>query len=80
MAKTCEYCANPEIGQKCTTKQKRFPYCTVCMDCGAVGEEYNVHSILWDSVVPADDKVVQRLCIGCLEKRLGRKLTPIDFT
>lgn len=38
-------------------------------------EYYMVHNVLWDAAGGADGF----LCIGCLELRLGRMLTPDDF-
>lgn len=52
-----------------------------CLDCGwntrALNEYYRVHDELWQRVVP--DKCGM-LCIGCLEKRVGRPLTREDFS
>jgi hypothetical protein len=51
-----------------------------CTDCGADTEElreyYMVHDRIWR------EAGMRRgyLCIGCLERRLGRELTPGDFT
>ncbi|WP_157083916.1 hypothetical protein [Millisia brevis] len=51
-----------------------------CLDCRTnmleIDEYFMVHDDLWLSVVP--DRV-GHLCIGCLEGRLGRRLTPSDF-
>jgi hypothetical protein len=51
-----------------------------CLDSGTdtnrINEYYVVNNELWLSVNPADAGM---LCIGCLEKRLGRRLTPDDF-
>lgn len=51
-----------------------------CLDCGTntafSDEYYMVHDTVWDSVVKGGGM----LCIGCLEGRLGRTLTPQDFT
>jgi hypothetical protein len=60
---------------------------TPCSDCGAPtlsaepgvrAEYYMVHNEVWAAAgaKPAD----MVLCIGCLEKRLGRQLTPEDFS
>ena len=51
-----------------------------CRDCGintiAIQEYYMVQKPLWNEHgVPKG-----MLCIGCLEKRVGRKLVPADFT
>jgi hypothetical protein len=52
----------------------------LCLDCGvdtgAIDEEYRVTNELWARVNPGGEGM---LCIGCLEKRLGRELTPDDF-
>lgn len=62
-----------------------------CADCGvdtwAIGEVYVVQMELWAryGVGPAWDSAVNAheracLCIGCLEQRMGRRLTRDDFT
>jgi len=52
----------------------------LCLDCGvdtdAIDEYYHVTNELWARANP--DRAGM-LCIGCLEKRLGRELTPDDF-
>lgn len=40
-------------------------------------EHYFVRTDIWLSVVGS---IVGMLCIGCLEKRLGRELNATDFT
>jgi hypothetical protein len=51
-----------------------------CLDCGvfvhAINEYYMLHNAVWQEAHPADDGM---LCIGCVEERLGRRLTPGDF-
>lgn len=51
-----------------------------CMDCGdhtiQIEEYYTVHDEVWLYANPQDYGM---LCIGCLESRLGRVLTPADF-
>jgi hypothetical protein len=47
------------------------------MDTGKEHEYYYIHVSLWLSVVGSKKGM---LCIGCLENRLGRVLTPGDFT
>ena len=63
------------------TRAGRF----TCADCGADtrpgrrgggNEYYMVHNTLWEAAGMGAGK----LCIGCLEERLGRRLTPPDFT
>ena len=49
-----------------------------CKDCGVNtkdSEFYMVCDKIWEQVQGGEDY----LCIGCLEKRLGRKLTRSDF-
>jgi hypothetical protein len=57
-----------------------------CIDChaetsfterGKNDEYYMVHNRLWLKANPGD---AGKLCIGCLERRLGRQLKPNDFT
>lgn len=52
----------------------------MCLDCsidtGKIHEHYFIHTPLWISVVGNSSGM---LCVGCLEKRLGRKLTSTDF-
>jgi hypothetical protein len=54
----------------------------VCVDCSTntseIQEYYMVHDELWHSVGMEPDGGM--LCIGCLEKRLGRQLEAKDFT
>ena len=51
-----------------------------CMDCGVdileIKEFYMIHDELWAQINPQLEGL---LCIGCVEKRLGRKLKPEDF-
>ncbi len=53
----------------------------LCLDCredtGKMHEHYFVRTEVWLSVVGS---IVGMLCIGCLEKRLGRQLNSSDFT
>lgn len=50
-----------------------------CLDCGVDTNEidhyYMVHNRVWNKAVPEGGQ----LCIPCLEKRLGRAVTPYDF-
>lgn len=54
-----------------------------CLGCGVstaedgVNEYYMVQAEVWAAANP---KRRGMLCIGCLETRLGRRLTPEDFT
>jgi hypothetical protein len=53
----------------------------LCRDCGvdldAINEEIMLVDEVWLAAVPTERGM---LCIGCLEKRLGRKLRRDDFT
>jgi hypothetical protein len=60
-----------------------------CGDCGRPtlpradrSEWYMVHKHVWLDAQPWNDHggVVGYLCVGCLERRLGRRLGPADFT
>jgi hypothetical protein len=50
-----------------------------CLDCGvdtlAIGEYYVLHNHIWP--IAPDGGM---LCIGCVEERIGRRLTAADFT
>jgi len=47
-----------------------------CLDCGinTYGEYYVVHPSVWPIAVNGG-----KLCVTCLEQRIGRPLTPADF-
>lgn len=55
-----------------------------CMDCHQntqeMGEYYMVHNEVWEAACPKEDDRKGILCLGCLEKRLGRPLLARDFT
>jgi hypothetical protein len=50
-----------------------------CLDCGVdtikAGEHYMVRDEAWPI-----GGLEGMLCIGCLERRIGRRLVPADFT
>lgn len=53
-----------------------------CVDCGVdtdvIDEYYMVHDHVWlSSGIGLNDGM---LCVGCLERRIGRTLTAADFT
>lgn len=56
--------------------RKRF----LCLDCqvdtGKIHEHYFIHTEIWLSVVGSKKGM---LCVGCLENRLKRRLTHLDF-
>jgi hypothetical protein len=64
----------------------------ICKDCcmdttprKRPGEYYMIHDALWFAAGMThhpdgeDAQFKEYLCIGCLEKRLGRELTGVDF-
>jgi hypothetical protein len=60
---------------------------SICKDCGTdttpsegAREDYMVHNELWRAAGMPEEDGGFYLCIGCLEKRLGRELTAEDFT
>ena len=66
-------------------------FAAICVDCGVNTapdewrhEWYMVHDSVWCAAgMPRQDPTqygVAILCIGCLEGRLGRRLTRDDFT
>jgi hypothetical protein len=52
----------------------------LCLDCrvdtGKLGEHYMLKDSTWYKLHNSNQGMI---CIGCVEKRLGRKLTRIDF-
>lgn len=57
--------------------RRRF-HCVDCrVDTGKIGEFYFIKTALWLGVMPT---ISGMLCVGCLEKRLGRRLVRGDFT
>lgn len=57
----------------------------LCADCGVdtddIHEFYMVNDELWLQAVPIQKENESRvLCVGCLERRIGRQLTSKDFT
>jgi hypothetical protein len=53
----------------------------LCLDCfvhtGVIGEYYMVRNDLWHNSVTEERGM---LCVGCLESRIMRPLTPADFS
>jgi hypothetical protein len=51
------------------------------MDCGVntseANEYYMLHNHIWNAISKTKGGM---LCIGCAEKRLGRRLTAADFS
>jgi hypothetical protein len=54
-----------------------------CHDCevdtNEAGEYYMLNNDLWARLAPLPDGRGY-LCIGCAERRLGRRITPLDFS
>ncbi len=54
---------------------------SLCLDCTtdviAIGEYYMLEDVVWLEANPRDRGM---LCVGCLEARIGRRLTWDDFT
>jgi hypothetical protein len=64
------------------SKKRYVPW--PCMDCNvdtdAINEIYIITHDLWRKAVPEEDSSMSKfLCIGCLEKRMGRELCSTDF-
>lgn len=64
-----------------TPRKKKVDRGFLCLDCtiytSELGEYFTIRKATWLAAVPEDDGM---LCIGCVEQRLGRKLTYDDFT
>jgi hypothetical protein len=59
----------------------------LCDDCGLntqeIGEQYMLHNSVWTAATGVSHKwmaMIGFLCIGCIERRLGRQLTNADFS
>jgi hypothetical protein len=50
-----------------------------CVDCGVDTVEAREGYMVRDDVWPLDPRGGM-LCVGCLERRIGRRLAPADFT
>ncbi len=74
-----------KINKTCTDLHCRGEYCYGfnCWDCNVntmhTDEYYMVHNGLWESATE-DCGTDVMLCIGCLENRIGDRLTADDFT
>jgi hypothetical protein len=55
-----------------------------CHDCGVdtslINEYFMLHPRLWRTIAPVKGRQSGMLCVSCTEHRLGRMLTPADFT
>jgi hypothetical protein len=64
-------CAHPDGKWHCVD-------CDVCLHrLSEASEYYMVHDWIWDEA--GMEMFGGHLCIGCLEDRLGRQLTQVDF-
>jgi hypothetical protein len=65
------------VMSKCDHNKHRY----LCNDCGidtvAAGEFYRLRPEIWSGQLGLGER--DNLCIGCLEKRLGRKITLRDL-
>jgi hypothetical protein len=77
------------LGRRCHAlsniwNRKWSPYCVDCgVDVHLIGEYYMVRSAVWNSAWIGRHRPSiydGQLCIGCLEKRIGRTLMACDFT
>jgi hypothetical protein len=75
-----------ELQTECERAKKRLnDFMFACIDCGVntstIGEYYTVSDNVWAEAIgsPSPDGHNGMLCIGCLEKRIGRCLMPCDF-
>ena len=66
---------------KKSKKPKRWTFNPACVDCSVdthyIQENYMVNDSLWEYA--GMSKFGGRLCVKCLEKRIGRKLNRRDF-
>lgn len=66
--------------RKALQSMKKIDLSFHCLDCkvhtGEINEYYTVHDEIWLLANPLDHGM---LCVGCLEERIGRVLTPADF-
>jgi hypothetical protein len=67
------------------TEEEATRWTWSCADCGidtvAAGEQYAIDDQLWGQAIslsPRRSPMVE-LCVGCVEKRIGRALTAADF-
>ena len=65
--------------ERLTKRRKPLRELFRCDDCGSDTrpESYSLLSAVWRVAVGSD--AIDRLCIGCIEARLERRLTPDDF-
>ncbi len=52
----------------------------ICVDCSVCTHEINEYYMVHDHLWTRAGMTTGMLCIGCLEKRLGRELNSADFT
>jgi hypothetical protein len=61
-------------------RDERYAGRYMCLDCRQdillAGEFFGLRDEVWLKANPRDDGM---MCIGCIEARLGRQLTPEDF-
>lgn len=73
---------NMPIEKKLMIAERLSKIDSKCMDCKIEtmrnNNYYMIHNELWNKFATADGKGF--LCVECLEKRMGRKLTKEDLT
>lgn len=57
---------------------RRFRATTTCAHCGRYTEHFMVHNAVWSAANLGREMKI--ICLHCLSRRLGRKLTRDDFT
>lgn len=87
--------AHEHLNPKQMGRRKRRRTGYDCEDCGQdtdkINEYYMVHDSLWGAAGMETNEAFTQgltntylpdgmLCVGCLENRIGRRLTPADFT
>src|SRR5215475_9238569 len=80
-----------KVGKRRCLSITPITFMAVCKDCGAnvgaMGEWCMLKNTIWEQVWPGTCQKSTRtkmpmkhnLCIGCIEKRLGRRLSRRDF-
>jgi hypothetical protein len=58
------------------------PHGSHCMDCdintSVIKEHYMLDDAIWRCITHPEERAGM-LCIGCVEKRICRRLVPLDF-
>jgi hypothetical protein len=74
----CVFNVAKDVSTKDAKELHDLYICIGCeVDTNKSGEIYFVNGSIWNGVAETSEG---SLCVGCLEARLGRKLTRVDFT